>query len=561
MEKLTSKNQEVGEGWYSFMLYLSMFVMGGCGLAYEYTFSKLSTDLLGNSSQQWALIIGIMMFFMGVGSDLQKRINKSLFNKFIYAELLLGLSGAFGPIIILYSFSEFREHFILIHYFFISFMGLLIGFEIPLLTRVNEQFTSELKDNIGNVLKMDYLGALAGALVWIFVLPKFFTIIEGAFVLGLATIFVAAITLMYFNQKFKTDKRLKVSVVISFILVVIGFTQAKEWTIFAEQRLYMDKVVFSKTTKYQHIIVTESSSKEVACYINGHLQFNSVDEHIYHENLVHSVMSIAPRKKNVLVLGGGDGLAVREILKYPEAAQITLVDLDPVIVKLAILNPIFTKLNKNSLSSGRLKVIQNNRLTSSGKEDLYVANQNSRFNENAAKVAKLDIVNIDAMNFLDQVQGKYDVIIIDFPDPNSIELSKLYSQQFYQLVKKKLTPTGIFIQQSSSPIHAKDAFLCIGRTMKSAGLAVIPLHDNVPSFGEWGWWIAGDNKRYNSDKLKALVKSVRSLPKGLDHLTPERLHSNLVFGKKQLYTEDTDINTLSTTRVYDYYLEAWRESI
>jgi len=561
MKNQASQSDATSHFRHSSMLYLSMFVMGGCGLAYEYTFSKLSTDLLGNSSQQWALIIGIMMFFMGVGADFQKRMQKRLLSKFIYAEILLGLSGAFGPILVLYSFSEFRSHFILIQYFFISLMGLLIGFEIPLLTRINQKYTSELGHNLGNVLKMDYLGALVGALTWIFILPKFFTLIQGAFVLGFATVLVAGITLFYFRKKLEDPKRLSFAVGTSLILVVLGYSQSVDWTVYAEQRLYRDKVVFSKTTQYQHIIVTESSSKEVSCYINGHLQFSSSDEYIYHENLVHPAMSIAGRKENILVLGGGDGLAVREILKYPEVKSVTLEDLDPVMIGLAQTNRFFTKLNQNSLKDSRVKIIRNHTLSSGGAEDLFVNNQNVPFETSAEKVAEIQIVTIDAVTFLDQVQGLYDVIIADFPDPSSLELAKLYSQQFYQLIRNKLTPYGIFIQQSTSPIHTKETFLCVGRTMESAGLVAIPIHDNVPSFGEWGWWIAARKEHFSKSKLITKLKAIKSLPKQVRYLTPELLYTSLVFAKNQLYTQEKDINTLSTTRVYDYYLQAWRESL
>jgi len=561
MTHQSSKNANTECGWNSSMLYLSMFVMGGCGLAYEYTFSKLSTDLLGNSAQQWALNIGIMMFFMGVGADLQTRIQQQLLSKFIYAELLLGLLGAFGPILVFYSFGEFRSHFVLIHYFFISAMGLLIGFEIPLLTRVNQQYTTELKHNLGNVLKMDYLGALVGSLVWIFVLPKFFTLIQGAFVLGLATVLVAGITLFYFRKTLQAPQRLCCSVGLSLLLIVFGYIESVNWTVYAEQRLYMDKVVFSKTTEYQHIIVTESPSKEVSCYINGHLQFNSNDEYIYHENLVHPAMSISSRKENILVLGGGDGMAVREILKYPEVKSITLVDLDPIMTELAQTNRLFTQLNQNSLSDSRVKIIHNHTLRSTDEVDLLVHNQNFPFENRTEKVAQIQIVNVDAVKFLAQVQGRYDVIIADFPDPNSLELAKLYSQQFYKLIKSKLTPSGIFIQQSTSPIHTKEAFLCIGRTLESAGLVTIPLHDNVPSFGEWGWWLAGRKEYFTKSKLVSKLKAIQKLPKQVRYLTPELLYTSLVFGVKQLSSAEKDINTLATTRVYDYYLEAWRESL
>ncbi len=535
--------------------------MGGCGLAYEYTFSKLSTDLLGNSSRQWALIIGIMMFFMGVGADLQKKVKNNLIEKFITMEIILGLVGSFGPIIFLYSFGAFRDYFILIQYFFICLMGVLIGFEIPLLTRINEKYSSQLSVNLGNILKMDYFGAMAGALVWIFILPKFFTLIEGAFVLGMATLLVAGISLYFFRGLIRPLKKFIFFVTASFFLICFGYTQSIHWTVYSEQKLYRDQIIFSKTTVYQHIVLTKSTSGEISCYINGHLQFNSVDEYIYHENLVHPVMSIAPRRDHVLVLGGGDGMAVREILKYKDVKQVTLVDLDPVMTSLARENPFFVKMNDNSLNNARVKIIKNNTLVPGPKEDLYVRNQNVLLEDRIGKVAQLNIVNFDALKFMEFVQGKYDVIIIDFPDPNSLELAKLYSQQFYQLVSEKLTPYGLLAQQSTSPIHAKEAFLCIGRTMRSSGLAAIPTHDNVPSFGEWGWWIAGRKQAYTEKKIRQKLKSIVELMIPTKYLTVDLIRASTFFGKRQFETRETDISTMSSARIYDYYLKAWRESL
>ena len=185
----------------SWVLYFAMFVMGACGLAYEYTLSKVASDILGNSVRQWAIIIGVMMFFMGVGSDIQKYLsNKHLVDKFIFFEILIGLLGAFGPVTLVYAYGAFPSHYILVQYFFVFTIGLIIGFEIPLITRINETFIRELKFNIGNVLKMDYVGALFGSLFWIFVLPLYFSTVETAFVLGILNVLVAVVTLVFFSK-------------------------------------------------------------------------------------------------------------------------------------------------------------------------------------------------------------------------------------------------------------------------------------------------------------------------------------------------------------------------
>ena len=139
-----------------FLIYFLTFVMGACGIAYEYTLSKISSDLLGNSVQQWAVIIGLMMFFMGIGSDVQKYIrDRYVLDRFIVVELIQGLIGGFGPIALFYIFGANRDYFKVLQYLFIISIGLIIGLEIPLLMRVNERYTRELRINIGGILRSD----------------------------------------------------------------------------------------------------------------------------------------------------------------------------------------------------------------------------------------------------------------------------------------------------------------------------------------------------------------------------------------------------------------------
>ncbi len=212
----------------SAVLYVSMFILGACGLAYEYTLSKVASDILGNSVRQWAIIIGVMMFFMGVGSDLQKYLkNQNLVDKFIFFEMIIGLMGAFGPIALLYSYSTFPGHYILVQYFFVVGIGLIIGFEIPLITRINETYTQELKINLGSVLKMDYIGSLAGSLVWIFLLPRYFTIVETAFVLGILNLLVALFTLVFFFRLVARWKTLFVLNILGMALIIFGLASAQ----------------------------------------------------------------------------------------------------------------------------------------------------------------------------------------------------------------------------------------------------------------------------------------------------------------------------------------------
>ncbi len=541
----------------SYVIYFTMFVMGGCGLAYEYTISKIASDLLGNSVKQWAIIIATMMFFMGIGSDLQKYLkDKNLFDKYLLAEMLLSICGAVAPIVMIWAYGHYPSHYVLFQYFFIASIGLLIGFEIPLLARINTAYISELKFNIGNILKMDYLGSLCGALIWVYVLPKHFTLVEMAFVLGLINAVATVVALFYFKEYLKHFSKL----LLFLILIVVGLlyclVNAQQWSVSAEQYLYKDTIVFSETTQYQHIVMTQSRSNDYALYINGHLQFNSFDEYIYHENLVHPALALATNPKRVLILGGGDGLALREVLKYQNITEVVLCDLDPKMTEISQKMDALSRLNQGSLANAKVSVLKNNQLIPSGVDTVFISKKSSSYNAHFSPVAEVQVINIDAANFLESISGLFDVILIDFPDPNSPELAKLYSTLFYQRLKSKLSRHGIFMQQSSSPVFAKEAFLCIGRTINSVGLSALPYHDNVPTFGEWGWWVGGHPEYFD----RIIERDEFAIPNEIEtrYLNSQLMRNNFNFGKEQLNSSAKDINTLTTSVVYDYYLEGWQ---
>jgi spermidine synthase len=540
------------------VLGISMLFVGICGISYEYTFSKLASDILGNSIRQWAIIIGLMMFFMGVGADLQKYFPDNLIiDQFILLEIILGFLGGIGPTATLYTFGSFHDHFILVHYFFICSIGLLIGLEIPLLTRVNQKTVPSLKKNLGLILKMDYIGSFIGALAWIFILPLFFNLLEISYFLGILNLLVAVFTWSWFYHWMKRPKTILGLAIGVLVLLCIGILNGKKITTAAEQKLYQDPIIFTKTSPYQRVVVTKNQYGEIYTYINGHLQFSSFDEFIYHEMLVHPIMSIAHKKENILVLGGGDGLAVRELLKYTGVKSITLVDIDPLITKLAREFAPFVSLNQRSLKNSKVKFLPTVGVTPG---DTYTLEQEGKGYFRRQKIERgveLSILNIDAYQFVEAIQGIYDIIIIDFPDPNNLNLSKLYSFEFYSLLKKKLTFDGLIIQQSTSPVFAKEAFLVIGRSMQAAGLSVLPIHHTVPSFGEWGWWIAGHKERYGQKGLQLKLTNVRTISVPTQYLTPELIQSSLFFGKNALHSKHNDINHILDDKVFLYYQKAW----
>lgn len=548
------------KGKESRVLYLAMFMMGACGLAYEYTLSKVAADILGDSVRQWAVIIGVMMFFMGIGADLQKYIKDTfIVDLFIFFEVLIGLAGAFGPILFIYTYGHYPFAFIIVQYTFIVLIGLIIGLEIPLISRINQHYIDELKLNLAAVLKMDYIGSLAGALAWTFILPLWFEQVQSAFLLGLLNAAVALLALFTFWRLVKRKTLLLTGILLTFIILSFGFFQAVEWRSFSEQFLYRDQVILSKTSRYQHVVLTKNRANDISCYINGHLQFNSVDEHIYHENLVHPAFAIAGRKERILILGGGDGLALREVLKYKSVKEVILCDLDPFMTDLARNNKWFKQLNANALNKAQVTLLKNNTLQSGDVQEIVVESQNNLHGRLKSKVAKINIVNLDAVQFIEQFSGLFDIIILDFPDPNAPDLAKLYSSQFYRQLKTKLAAEGIIVQQSTSPFHAKEVFLSIGRTMQSVGFSAVPYKDYVPSFGEWGWWIAGHKDMILDVTIKEKMSNLKQLKIPVKYLTGDVIKSNLIFGKDQLKTHETAINSIANSMAYYYYLKSWNE--
>ena len=535
---------------------LLMFLLGGCGLAYEYTLSKIASDLLGNSVQQWATMIATMLFAMGLGADFQKHTPADkLTDRLISTQVWLAVLGGFGPLIMIHGFALLPQLYIIIQYGLAFAVGLLIGYEIPLVMRINEQTEPEMRFNLAQVLKMDYVGALVGALVWTFLLVRYMSIDRISFVLGLATIASATLCFFLYRKRLSRPRARALEILGGAALVTVGLVIGRDLTLKAEQFLYRDPIVASLTTPFQHIILTENRSGNVRCYINGHLQFNEADEQIYHENLVHPAMHLAKRREKILILGGGDGLALREVLKYPEVRAVTLVDLDPMMTELASSDPNLVRLNGGSMNDPRVTRRAAQGISEGDSYKNTETSQYEPFPTTLHETATLHVVNLDAAEFVKSVNERYDVVIMDFPDPNSPDLAKLYGRPFYDHLDNMLNPGAVIVQQSGGCFQAREAFLCIGRTLKAAGFDVLPYHDNVPSFGEWGWWITVKGKP--AKETRAALSALEKLEIPTRYLTPELVAASLVFGKNQLDSIHRDFTSLTEPRVYHYHLQGW----
>lgn len=495
------------------ILKMALFATGLSGIVAEYVLATLATYFLGDSVFQWTIVVSLMMFAMGLGSRFSRQMSDRLLEKFIYTEFALSFVVSFSPGLVYFS-SAFIPNLSFLIYFLTIVVGFLIGMEIPLVIRINDQFET-LRTNISSAMENDYYGSLLGGLFFAFIGLPFLGITYTPFLLGAINLSVALLLIASFAGH-QLPRHITYSGCVLLLVIFLGAFTAPQVVLFGEQAKYRDKIVFSQQSQYQKVIISEWKGS-YWLYINGNLQFCSLDEAMYHEPLVHPAMQLHPHPQKVFVFGGGDGCAVREILKYPSVDSVTLVDLDPLMTDLGKDNAILTAINDSSFHSPKLRVI-----------------------------------NQDAFKFVETSMQFADVIIIDLPDPKVHELSRLYSKEFYMLCIRMLRPHGMIVTQAGSPYFATKAFICIDRTMQAAGLNTVPIHNQVLTMGEWGW-VIGSRDNINKDKVQNIKINVPT--KWLDSNALQLITS---FGKGYYIgadTADVKINTVHAPFLQKYYLE------
>jgi spermidine synthase len=495
-------------------LLLATFLVAISGLIYELIAATLSSYLLGDSIRQFSLVIGVFLSSMGVGAWLSRFVKNS-FDGFIWAQVSLGIiGGAMAPV--LFFIFAWNEDVTLPLYGMLMLIGLLSGMEIPLIARLMEQFGA-LKFRFENVLSVDYIGALVASLAFPFLVIPHLGLMSASLAFGALNLLVAGLSLWIFRD---LAKRVQIMTCIgAFMITVFGVFQSEQLVTTAEAMLFEDDVIVSEATPYQQITVTKYQDR-VRLFLDHSIQFDSLDEHRYHEPLVHPAMALSTRRNHILVLGGGDGMALREILKYDDVETVTLVDLDPRVTELFSKQPTLAAINNRAFHDPRVQVI-----------------------------------NTDAWKFAAQDQNIYDVIIVDLPDPKSVTLSKLYTRQFYGILIERLSAQGYLVTQAGSPFFAREAFWSIAKTLKNTrnpqdlngGLYVLPYHSYVPSFGDWGFVMA---------RLKPIQNQSLTLPKGLKTLTQSSWEAAQVFPQDTAIVDVFD-NSLQSHALLQYYLEGW----
>jgi spermidine synthase len=499
------------------LLFLNVIIIATCGLIYELLAATVSSYVLGDSVTQFSLVIGIYLSAMGVGSWLSGFLDKNLAKRFVEIELAVAVLGGFSAPLLFLTFASVT-YFNIILYAVVFAIGILVGLEIPLLMRILKD-ELDFKKLVARVLALDYVGALVASLLFpIFLVPRL-GLNRTSLLFGMlnAGVGIWGTWLLENLIKNRDLNILRIKGFIIVILLIIAFIKADTLTSLAEDALFVDNIIYAKSSSYQRIVVTKGKTG-YSLFLNGNLQFNSFDEYRYHEALVHpAFMAYGKEAKRILVLGGGDGLALREVLKYPSVESVTLVDLDPEMTKVSKSVPALGELNRHSLEDPRVSVINN-----------------------------------DAFVWLDSAEAEpFDAAIVDFPDPNNFALGKLYTTRFYSLLKKKLKPDSSVVIQTTSPLIARKSFWCIIKTLEASGFTVKPFQATVPSFGVWGYALAKLEPFETPSKLPENIE--------LKFLNDKTLAAMFEFSADtSLPNEEIEINRLDNQALVRYYETEWR---
>lgn len=496
------------------VLVVAVFAAGLCSIVYELLVGTASSYFLGDSIRQFSVTIGLFMASMGLGSFLSRHLGEQVLKSFVWVEIALGILGGLSIPALYATYAYADDLYQPVMIAFIVVIGTLTGLEIPILVLAMRRFF-RLKENLSNILSLDYFGALAATLIFPFVLLPLFGTFKSSLAIGALNIVVALVVLRTFRAQLAPAGRSTawlvacLALVGQLVLMLFSAQLLRGW----HGAIYEDRVLLMRQSEYQKLVLTEHKT-DLRLFLNGNLQFSSLDEHRYHEALVHPAFALAARGEHVLVLGGGDGLAIRELLKHPSVKAITLVDLDPAVTDLALNHHRLKELNKNSLSS-----------------------------------SKVSIRNEDAWAYIEHTEARFDLIVMDLPDPNDTSVARLYSREFFGLMSRHLSRDGVFVTQATSPFFAPDAFWTIERSVAAAGLQTLPYHVNVPSFGDWGFVLGAhfglDPKRIHIDVETRYLD---------DDLCP-----SLFRFPKDVLRPGMQPSTLDEPRVLQAYLRGWKQ--
>ncbi len=506
------------------MILGAALVCAACGLVYELALIALGSYLIGDTVVQASIVVSVMVFAMGIGSLLAKPLQRYPAVSFAAVEALLALVGGYS-VLLLYNAFAVTNIYTPVMIVLAVMIGMLIGAEIPLLMTLLQRIRAQDAGSaVADMFAADYLGALAGGLAFPFLLLPTLGLVEGTIATaGLNLVAGTVVVLWLFKRSLTKRAWIGIGTLVSTVAIALValLWQAESIEVDARQQLFRDPIAHAERSEYQEIVLTErhriSGVDDLRMYLNGDLQFASPDEYRYHESLVHPAMSGS--RERVLILGGGDGLGLREVLRYPDVAEVTLVELDPAVLDLAQSHDGLRKLSDDAFTDARVRPVADDAFA-------WVREQ------------------------LDAGAERYDVVIVDMPDPDSTATSKLYSLEFYGMVHDMVAEDGRMAVQAGSPFFAPRSFASIQETVAAAGFGLTPYMVSVPSFGDWGFVLADPAGATPELRLPPDAPDLR-------YLSPDVLEAASVIPPDKVVT-DAEVSTLLDPVILDYIRQEWQ---
>ncbi|MFH8465377.1 polyamine aminopropyltransferase [Streptomyces sp. NPDC017991] len=484
-----------------FLVLTGVFICAACGLVYELELVALASYLIGDSITQASVVLSVMVFAMGIGSLLAKRLRCRAAAGFGAVEALLALVGGCSAMALYAVFAWTGDwggawangpSYLLVG--FSLAIGLLIGAEVPLLMELIQRVRrQDAGGAVADLFAADYVGALAGGLAFPFLLLPLLGQLTATLITGTVNAIAgAALVLGLFRQDLTRRDRwlLVVANLLVLALLASAAVLVDDFERSARHAMYGRDVRVAMHTDVQDVVLTGGADgSRLDLYLDGRLRVSGSDEGRYHEALVHPAMN-GPHAR-VLVLGGGDGLAVREVLRHRGVRRVDVVELDAELVELARTDPALSALNGHAYGDPRVRVVA-----------------------------------ADAFGWLRRApRDAYDVVVSDLPDPENTSSTKLYSQEFYGLAREVLGDGGRLVVHAGPVAARPRAFWTVDATVRAAGLRTVPYsvggRDSSPAGGsraphDWGYVLASRTPPHLGDGAAAEgVPRVPSLQAGV----------------------------------------------
>ncbi|HEY9332565.1 MAG TPA: polyamine aminopropyltransferase, partial [Streptomyces sp.] len=423
-----------------YLVLATVFICAACGLVYELELVALASYLIGDSVTQASVVLSVMVFAMGIGSLLAKRLRGRAAVGFGLIEAALALVGGSSALVLYASFAWIGES----RYALVAFslaIGVLIGAEIPLLmTLIQRVDRQDAGGAVADLFAADYVGALVGGLAFPFLLLPMLGQLSGALFTGTVNAAAGGALVLWVFRRDLTSRSRWLLIAVNVLVIAVLATAAvlaDDFERAARRAVYGDQVRVALRTEVQEVVLTGSDRSSLDLYLDGRLRVSSRDEYRYHEALVHPAMN-GPHAR-VLILGGGDGLAAREVLRYPDVRSVTVVELDPAVTRLARTDRALSGLNAHAYRDPRVTAVSG-----------------------------------DAFSWLRTVRDRFDVVVADLPDPGISAGTKLYSTEFYGLVDRALAPDGRLVVHGGPAVSRPRTYWTVEASMRAAGLHTRP---------------------------------------------------------------------------------------